>query len=61
MSSEIFEEDETLKVEDEVESPTEKPFRIEGDEVEEEVELEEENFYANLAEELSSNVLSKIS
>ena len=62
MSSEIFDEvDETLKVEDETEEPKSKEFRIEGEEVEEELELEQDNFYANLAEELDDNILNKIS
>ena len=61
MSSEIFEEDNTLKVEDETITPTEKEFRIEGDEVDEEQVVAQENFYANLAEELDDNVLRKIS
>ena len=62
MSSEIFDEvDETLKVEDETVEPKSKEFRIEGEEVEEEVEVAQDNFYANLADELSDNILSKIS
>src|SRR5210317_155605 len=62
MSSEIFDEvDETLKVEDETVEPKSKEFRIEGEEVEEELELEQDNFYANLAEELDDNILNKIS
>jgi hypothetical protein len=62
MSSEIFNEvDETLKVEDETEEPKSKEFRIEGEEVDEEVEMEDDNFYANLAEELEDNILNKIS
>ena len=62
MSSEIFkEEDDTLKVIDETEEPKSKEFRIEGEEVEEELEVAQDNFYANLAEELDDNVLSKIS
>ena len=43
MSSEIFNEvDETLKVEDETEEPKSKEFRIEGEEVDEEVEMEDD-------------------
>ena len=62
MSSEIFDEvDETLKVEDETNEPQSKEFRIEGEEVEEELEVGQENFYTNLADELDDNVLSKIS
>jgi len=61
MSSEIFEEDNTLKIEDETIEPIEKEFRIEGDEVDEEQVVAQENFYANLAEELDDNVLRKIS
>ncbi len=61
MSSEIFEEDETLKVENETTEPTAKNFRIEGEEVEEEQVVAQENFYANLAEELDDNILTKIS
>jgi len=62
MSSEIFkEEDDTLKVVDETEEPKSKEFKIEGEEVEEELEVAQDNFYANLAEELDDNILSKIS
>jgi hypothetical protein len=61
MSSEIFEEDDTLKVQDESTEPKAKEFRIEGEEVDEEVEVEDDNFYANLAEELDDNILAKIS
>ena len=62
MSSEIFkEEDDTLKVVDETEEPKQKSFKIEGEEVDEEIEVQQENFFSNLAEELEDNVLSKIS
>jgi hypothetical protein len=61
MSSEIFEEDDTLKVEDETIEPKSKEFRIEGEEVEEEQVVAQEDFYANLAEELDDNILAKIS
>ena len=62
MSSEIFkEEDETLKVVDETEEPKSKSFKIEGEEIDEEVEVAEDSFFANLAEELEENTLAKIS
>jgi hypothetical protein len=61
MSSEIFEEDDTLKVEDETIEPKSKEFRIEGEEIEEEQVVAQDDFYANLAEELEDSVLSKIS
>ncbi len=61
MSSEIFEEDDTLKIEDETIEPKSKEFRIEGEEIEEEQVVAQDNFYANLAEELEDSVLSKIS
>ena len=61
MSSEIFEEDDTLKVEENTEEPKSKEFRIEGEEIEEEVVVAENNFYSNLAEELDDNILQKIS
>jgi len=61
MSSEIFEEDDTLKVEDETIEPKSKEFRIEGEEIEEEQVVAQNDFYANLAEELEDSVLAKIS
>jgi hypothetical protein len=61
MSSEIFEEDDTLKVEENTQEPKSKEFRIEGEEIEEEVVVAENNFYSNLAEELDDNILQKIS
>ena len=62
MSSEIFkEEDETLKVVDETEEPKSKSFKIECEEIDEEVEVAEDSFFANLAEELEENTLAKIS
>jgi len=61
MSSEIFEEDDTLKVEDETIEPKSKEFRIEGEEIEEEQVVAQDDFYANLAEELEDSVLAKIS
>jgi len=61
MSSEIFEEDDTLKIEDETIEPKSKEFRIEGEEIEEEQVVAQDDFYANLAEELEDSVLSKIS
>ena len=46
MSSEIFkEEDDTLKVVDETEEPKQKSFKIEGEEVDEEIEVQQENFF----------------
>jgi hypothetical protein len=59
MSSEIFEEDDTLKVQDETIEPKSKEFRIEGEEIEEEQVVAQDDFYANLAEELEDSVFKK--